>query len=357
MVHRSTAWIFVLLVSVLLVGLPGESRAQETSESSFTPSTDINGYVFGDYYWMAGHHDSDIEGQNGFSIRRIYLTFDYSVAPNWSVRVRGEMNQPGDFTSGDKMTPVVKDAYVRWNSETGRHSVSLGIAPTPTWGVVEDVWGYRSVEKTALDLYKFGSSRDFGVSAQGELDSDGLFQYHAMFANGNSNGTEFNKGKKGMLALTLDHPSGVIAQVYGDLENGTDDGGRTTVQGALFYEADRGRIGLQYAHQTRFRAGNDAEFDIVSMFGAASITSRVDAFLRYDRQFQPNPQGPDIDYLPIARTAEANYAVGGLDIAIRENIHFMPNIEAVFYSNPEPGVDTPDTDLVPRATFYYRFGE
>ena len=93
------------------------------------------------------------------------------------------------------------------------------------------------------------------------------------------------------------------------------------------------------------------------MFGAASITSRVDAFLRYDRQFQPTPQGPDIDYLPIARTAAANYAVGGLDIALRENIHFMPNIEAVFYSNPESGIDTPDADLVPRATFYYRFGE
>lgn len=315
---------------------------------------DISGYMFGDYYWVAASHDSDLEGRNGFWFRRIYLTFDQTLSEHWSVRLRGEMDQPGDFSSGVKMEMTVKDAYVRWEGD--RHQVVLGLSPTPTLGVPEDVWGYRPVEKVPVDLYGFGSSRDFGIAASGQLGATGIVRYHAMLANGSGTGTEINKGKKAMLALTLAPEGGFMAWVYGDLENGTDDGGRTTFQGALLYRGEQGRAGVQYIHQTRYvENGDDAGFDLVSVFGAAQLNDQVNIFARYDRQFQPNPAAGGIEYIPFATRGEANFIVGGLDVKLHDNVRIMPNVETVFYSEGESGAETPDPEVMPRLTFYYQF--
>ena len=36
----------------------------------------FSGYTFGDYYNFSKNHDSDLEGQNGFWLRRIYFTYN-----------------------------------------------------------------------------------------------------------------------------------------------------------------------------------------------------------------------------------------------------------------------------------------
>ena len=61
-----------------------------------------------------------------------------------------------------KMDPYVKHAYPRYKK--GGTSAYFGLQGTPTWNVSERVWGYRSIEKTVMDLHKIGSSADlFGA--------------------------------------------------------------------------------------------------------------------------------------------------------------------------------------------------
>lgn len=121
--------------------------------------------MFGDAYAVASHHDPEIDGQYGFWLRRGDLTFDADLAPKWSARFRLEVNSPGDFESSAKMTPFVKDAWVAWKD--GAHDLVFGISPSPTFERTENFWGYRAVEKTPRDLYRLGSSRDFGVAWKG----------------------------------------------------------------------------------------------------------------------------------------------------------------------------------------------
>lgn len=34
----------------------------------------------------------------------------------------------------------------------GRHKFTFGVSPTPTFDLTEDLWGYRYLEKSTLDL-------------------------------------------------------------------------------------------------------------------------------------------------------------------------------------------------------------
>ncbi|MFQ5570335.1 MAG: porin [Rhodothermales bacterium] len=320
---------------------------------AWSQGTKISGYMFGDFYYVASNHNEDLEERNGFWFRRIYLTFDQKIADNWSVRLRGEMSQPGDFTTKAKMTPVVKDAYLKWSN--GQHEVYIALSSTPTWGLVEKIWGYRSVEKTPLDLYKFGSSRDIGLAAKGKLDQDGKVKYHVMVGNGSSNSSENNKGKKAMLSLAFAPASGVTLEAYTDYEARPGETDRYTFQGALFYQQKAGRVGVQFARQIRqVEDADNAEFDVLSVFGAVKLNEHLHAFARFDHQFQPNPSGEKVAYIPFSKEAEANFVVGGLDYAVTDKIHFMPNVEAIFYGDVEGG-EKPTTDVIPRLTFYYKF--
>ena len=313
----------------------------------------ISGYMFGDYYYVAANHNKDIEDANGFWMRRIYLTYDKGLSEQFSMRFRMEMSNPGNFTSTSKMTPVVKDAYLKWKK--GLNSIVLGISPTPTWDFIEHFWGFRSVEKTPLDLQKFGSSRDFGIAFKGNFDVEKRFGYHLMLANGSSNGTENNDGKKVMLSLSAKTDAGFVVEGYVDYEERPGDSNRYTLQGFAGYKTKRARVGAQFSHQNRKVPGaGDLNLEIGSLFGAAKLTDKVWGFARVDRQFDANPDGAKISYIPFDNSAESTFLVGGVDIRPAKDVHLMPNVEAVIYDKNDAGF-TPDTDVIPRFSFYYKF--
>jgi hypothetical protein len=310
----------------------------------------FSGYMFGDLYYAASHHDSNIEGRNGFWFRRIYFTYDHGLNEEFAVRFRIEMNSEGNFVSTANLEPYVKDAYLKW-TRSG-HSVFLGISPTPTFEYFEDFWGYRSVEKTPPDLYRFASSRDFGVAVKGDLGSENNIKYHFMFGNGAStSGSDGNEGKKLMLALAYEFSSNFFVQGYGDWEERPGETNRYTFQGTMGYKLEKARLGFQILRQTRQTAGDDINLVQASGFVVADLQDNLAGFLRYDRLFDAVPDGQNIAYLPLVNTAKANYLLAGVDFAPHAQVHFMPNVEFVFY-NEINGV-SPDADIIPRLTFYY----
>lgn len=312
----------------------------------------FSGYMFGDYYWVAGNHNADLEGRNGFWFRRIYFTFDQKLTDRFSVRLRFEMASPGDFTSSTNMEPFVKDAFLRYS--WGRHQLILGLSPTPTWEVIEKHWGYRSVEKTPLDLQKFGSSRDLGIALLGSLDSAKKIRYHLMVANGSGTKGETNEGKKFLASLGFYPTESFFFEIYGDYDDRPGETDRFTLQGFLGLKGNWGRLGLQYAHQTRqVEVGDDLELDIASIFGVLKLSDKTFVFARYDRMFDPNPDGSKIAYIPFDPAAKSNFIVAGFDFHLADKIQLMPNIEIVFYDEVD-GV-RPDTDVIPRLTLYYKF--
>lgn len=336
-----------LLLALVLLLYASPTMAQESNESNTT----IGGRVYSDYYWMAQNHDSDLEGKNGFWIRRIYLTLEHQFNDAFSSRVRLEMNSEGDFNTSAKMVPNVKDAYLKWQNE--HHQILAGISSTPTFGLTEDVWGYRSIEKSPQDLYDFGSSRDFGIAFKGDLDAQGKWNYHLFLGNGNGNKPEVDKGKKVMAALAYNITSELVVQGYVDYNSSGMDS--FTAQGFLGYQSSDLNIGALYSNQQREGGFTDVSIDLVSVFANGKLGENVDGFIRADHLFDPYYGGSGNSYIPFSENAESStFLVGGVDISLEENIHLMPNIESVVYGDGIFG-PSPDTDVIPRLTLYYSF--
>ena len=151
----------------------------------------ISGLVFGDYYYFSDSHLDEWKDQQGFWLRRAYLTFDYDLSARLTTRLRFEANSDGQL-EGASLTPYVKDAYIR--AALGTQRLFLGISPTASFNWLEGFWGLRHIEKTPVDLYRLDNSRDLGVSLEGPILVKGL-DYVAQFGNNSSQDSETNKQK------------------------------------------------------------------------------------------------------------------------------------------------------------------
>jgi hypothetical protein len=316
------------------------------------PAVKVSGLMFGDYYYMAQNHNASVEDENGFRFRRAYLTFDGKLNDFVDTQLRFEMNSPGDFVSTGKLNPFVKDAWIRLKYASDQQAI-LGMSWTPAFEFIENFWGYRSLEKTALDLQQMESSRDFGIALKGGVGSSGIADYHLMVSNGAGEKSETNQGKKVLFAIGHLPSKGVVAQFFTDYE-WRPEGPRYTFQGFLGYGGSRGRVGLQYAHQRRKLLPKNVDLNLLSVFGVGNVSERVSLIGRYDRMFEPNPEGNSIGYLPFDPQAKSNLFLAGLDLKAYSRFSIMPNVEVVKYDKTAGGT-TPATDLVPRLTFFYTF--
>ena len=302
----------------------------------------ISGYLFGDYYAAVAHHDPAVEGQNGFWLRRGYVTFDRALSDALSARLRFEVNSPGDFRTNTTLEPYVKDAYVRWRRSPAFEAI-VGISPTPAYEVIERVWGYRHLERTPLDLQRLESSRDFGVSVMG---TRGISRYHLMFGNGAGTGAETNEGKKIGAAYGVSPTKATFFEVFANYEDRPGANNRATLQGFGALQYERWRAGLQYARQMR-QSGSD--IDIASLFAVYNLNERFALVGRVDRMFDPNPEADRIAYLPMDPTRESTLLIAALDWKLHKNLSVLPNVEYVRYA------DGGDDDVMPRLTLYFTF--
>ena len=159
---------------------PTEQDSTEKKDPTKPKFFSPGGLVFGDLYAVSNHHLPEAEDKVGFWIRRIYLTGDFNFSRQIFVRVRFEANQDGDFVS-NSFTGNIKDLFLRWT--LGRHRLFFGLGPTPTFDLVEDLWGYRSLEKTPLDL-QGEPSRDWGIAVHGPLSQNRPINYRVMVGTG-----------------------------------------------------------------------------------------------------------------------------------------------------------------------------
>ena len=321
------------------------------------PPYRFSGLMFGDYYWFPTDHLAAWEGQHGLWFRRIYFTYDHTFGPKVVTRLRLEMNSNGDLEGG-ALTPYVKDAYLRWTFH-GRQQLTLGIQPSLSFEQVEAVWGLRHIEKTPLDLYRWDSSRDTGVTVSGPINEAATWKYGAQFGNESGSDSETDKFKAYRIAARYETTPGIMVEGMLAQFERDRNADRTTAQIFAGYRAGRARAGLLYTFQQR-RAADDGSttevnMDIISGFGVVDLKpEKISAFVRIDRHADPCPDCADIDYLPIDPGAAFTLTLAGIEYYIHPSVRFSPNIEWVAYGTPSAGNATrPTNDLVVRLTFFW----
>jgi hypothetical protein len=334
----------VLLMGLLAIQLPAA----------------ISAYAFGDYYFVLKHHAVDsvsnqklYEDQNGFWLRRIYLTYDADISDKLKARARLEMNSDGKFsTTAASINSFVKDAYVSYQF-LPLHSLTLGIQEHLSFANVEKFYGYRHVEKTSLDLYKVRDSRDFGLSAKGYFDTAKKFSYAVMFGNNSSYRQETNKQKALSARLTFAPNANWMFEVYGDMVQVDAVKKDTLLSAFAGYQGDWGRLGVNYITKTLKETGkSDAEYSLIQAFAVAKMGKKFEVLVRYDQTFDAQPSGQD-SYVIIEKGYKTSLFLAGLGWNIHPKFQIMPNLKMVSYK--ENNGKKPGTDTYFNVTFYYQF--
>lgn len=373
---RSNLYVWVLIIGAMLI-----STSRGTSQT-----TSIKGVFFSDYYYNVQNHSAAAQDRNAFEFRRIYFTLENSITETIKIRFRLEANHD-KYGTTSKITPFVKHAYLEWNDFIPSHKLYLGIAETNAFKNAETYWGYRSIEKTAMDLNKISSSADMGIALKGDL---GVLAHHWLtLFNGTGYGSpEGDRYKKVGYAFWLTPVKGLILEGYADYENQDPDEAQTEnvlssakdLTGSTSYYTMKTFVGYENIHFTvgaeafwktnknsAVKGANIAEDNVssatkadVTKFGYSLFGSwitpipKLKLFGRYD-YFDPN--NSDDVYTSFSNGSpvggvddEYSLIIAGLDYIPKGNIHFMPNVLVKSYA--KSGVDS---DITARVTLYLKF--
>ncbi|MDZ7288928.1 MAG: hypothetical protein ONB42_03240 [candidate division KSB1 bacterium] len=318
--------------------------------SLFAQEGKISGYIFSDYFYEFSHPNATTAAlnRNGFQFRRAYFTYDRDLSEKFTVRFRLEMNSPDltrvqDFGASSTLTPYIKHAYLRWNNFLPLSKLSFGLVGTPTFNLSEEVWGYRSVEKTVMDLRSIAPSSDLGMALEGKLSSAGVLNYTIFVANGTGTRSETDKNKRIYVNVPIKIQGGFSLVPYFDYEGGDD--GKSKRAMAFFAGVQKpsfhGGVELFQKVSNKALANNQNRTESgFSIFGAVKALEKIKLFGRYDR-YDPNSDlNDDGNALVIA----------GLDFAADKNVNIMPNVRIESYQ-----VSGLDVNTVGALTLFFRF--
>lgn len=331
---------------LFLLGLLGSLSAGAQEPVSF-PEFDFGGLVFGDAYYLPSNHLPEGDGAAGLVMRRLYLTMDVDFSERWFGRVRWEQNQSGEFETytfdGDW-----KDLSLGVN--VGRQELIAGLTSTPTFDLIERIWGARYLMRTPMDLQGI-ASRDTGFYASGPLNASGSLSYRAMWALPVDFGKDSDPDDQVMGALNWKPSPGWTLDFYAAYESRDGPHDRTTAQLFAAYEGKALRWGIQYSNQDR---QEDPPLELASAFVVAALDDSSSVIGRIDRLMEPSPKGNDIAYIPFDPSAPATLFLGAWEKRLTPSLTLTPNTIVILYDRNDQDV-RPRTDVYLRLTAFWKF--
>jgi hypothetical protein len=360
----------------------------------------FSGYMFGDYYYNIARDGnfnsfSSTTASNGaapgttamqaFQLRRIYFAYDNDISEQFTTRFRLEADQAalpgstGSVLTNGKISVFVKDAYLKWKGVFSGSDLIFGVQPTPAYDVSEGAWGYRSLEKTIMDLRGIVDSRDMGVSLKGKLTDDGMVNYWVMLGNGaGTSKPEGDRFKRYYAHIQVKPMPNLQATAYADykdvpdIANGfapgkhLDNHALTTALFVGYTEPSQYNVGVEAFLQSTNNGIKDTvarSYDTKStlgftIYGSYNFMPELALVLRYDNY---NPSTDDKGKDPLYVTAATasgnlsrNYIIAGLDWKVDKRVSVIPNLLYETYEAPKGGT-APDASVTARVTFYYVF--
>ncbi|HTA81347.1 MAG TPA: hypothetical protein VK783_00305 [Bacteroidia bacterium] len=155
-------------------------------ESADSTRGHVWGYMFGSYYTKV-HADSFKTqttqyarlpvGSNAFSMERVYVGYDYFFNKNFSAHIVLAHEETNDAnialaTTNYKFTSIffLKFANMEWKNIFKGSTLSAGLLATPSFDITEDpFWGYRSFDRSIMEMKGITNANDFGVNLGGKI--------------------------------------------------------------------------------------------------------------------------------------------------------------------------------------------
>lgn len=350
--------------------------------------------------------------RNAFQFRRLYLGYDYEITrkfkaevllasePNANTGVNGTTSiQNGDNLVDGKMAFWIKNFNIRVRDLWTGTDFVIGEMSTPGFALnepgtngptslSESTWAYRSIEKTVTDFHK-NNSYDVGAALQGTFDpSTKNFGYVLMVGNnsqasllsaGNAN-TGFYKIVYGDIWAKFLNQK-LYVDIYADYAKTASATAAIPGQEHNMYKIFAAyntkpiSVGVE-AYTQKFASGvtnsttkspEDATAQGISIWAKGTFAKNWNYFARFD-SYNPNTDFNSADsytantnYGSYNPTVKEKFYTAGIDYNPTKNVHFMPNIWLIDYSDNRSsttsGYVNNDHTLVYRFTFFYTFGK
>lgn len=285
---------------------------------------------------------------SSFRFRRVQLTVDHDLDSVFTARVQLEADE-NELTSKGKSATFLKQVWLRGSHLGSVGDLTMGLSPTPAWGLTEGFWGYRSIEKTVLDLQGLGSATDMGVSLQRMPSAAHPIGWHIMLSNGNGQKPENSAGKK--LALSVPYRLGdVTLEAMADYEDERGTADRWTTKAFVGWKHADDAAGIEVYRRVNARAGA-ALADVtprgVSVYGRHRLTPHWHAVGRVDMT-DPDGNAEQSGY-------RETYFIAALDATPQANVHVMPNVLVRTYSAKASALPDRKADVTLRMTLHWLY--
>lgn len=339
----------------LVAGLAVSAGAQGKGDNG-----KLSGVLFGDLYSVGSHNSGKSDGKSGLWNRRFNLSYDRKLDAAWSMRLRVEFGDAGKashgqnvFSSEHSVDPFMKDAWLRYTMNGQK--ITFGLIPTPSYEPNEERLGYRPFEKTPLDFWRLGSSRDKGISIAGPLDADKKFDYMLMVGDGSGRGSSKSGLHTVYGRLGYKATPELYINLYGDAWK-RDKGSRwQTAMLEGFYTNEAFKLGLSYVTQRRTAPGvNATNVNVLSLYGEAKLNETISPFVRFDVVSQALSDADKIAYYNMSKNGKPTVLQAGIRYRLNKNLEVAPSITSVSYRRVGAAA-VPKNDTIFRLTFSLKF--
>ncbi len=273
----------------------------------------IGGVTYFDY--------SNTEKASGFNFQRQYFGYSGDISDKVSYKILFDVGRTNKNDGEDtRLVTYLKKAQVNYKSSLGK--VNFGLIGMNTYAVQESNWGYRFIEKSAIDKNGFSSTADLGVGfSKSIIDNLNL---SLLFVNGEGfkkpQGDKYHK-----IAFNATYGEGNLNKndgyntglVYTTESTDTDAITMTSLFGGF---AGMGiRIGGEYDMQTI----SGVNKNIISVSANYTVRDNIDIFTRYD--IYDGDTSIDND--------GENYLVTGIVLDCDGGISVAPNMRMTTFEN------------------------
>ncbi len=272
----------------------------------------IGNLVFYDYSY---DFTENAENDAGFKVSRVYLTFTNNLDENLSIKIQTDI----DYKNSPKNV-YLKNAKVDWKTTNGK--ITIGLQGMNIFGVQEKTWGYRFIEKSAMDKNKFSSSADMGIGYSNTFGRNIFIS--ALYTNGvGYKKSEDDSHKKisflGMIGQKkLSSKDGfnaglVFSYEPYDVDSVTVE--NETVQGIFGgYAGNNVRLGVEF--NSKKDGGIDQSEQLISSYAVYKVSDKINIFGRYD-MFDPDTN-TDND--------GEDYIIAGIELKPGKGLYIAPNL-------------------------------
>ncbi len=291
---------------------------------------------------------SATDTKSAFNFQRQYFGYGGEVSDQVSYKILFDVGRTNvgaaviekdtSYKSEDtRLIAFLKKAQVNYKSSFGKFN--FGLIGMNTYGVQESNWGYRFIEKSAIDKYKFSATADIGVGFSKSLIDN--LNLSLLLVNGegfkNPQGDEYYK-----IAFNTTYGEGNLNKndgyntglVYTTESTDTDPTTMVSVFGGF---AGMGlRLGGEYDMLTK----GSVESNIISVSANYTVRDYIDIFARYDM----------VDENDDTNKNGKNYLVTGIVLACDGGISVAPNLRMVNYENTDN-----DFEMEYKVNFQFKF--